>query len=313
MKPELLMMGKMMPHVSEALGRSYQVHRYWEAADKAAFLEGTAPGVRGVATNGRIGLEGELMAALPKLEIVAVFGVGLDAVDLAQARARGIAVTTTPDVLTADVAEMALALMLAVSRRIAEYDNFVRSGEWPLRGEPALARRVSGKRAGILGLGRVGRALAKRLVAMDMEVAYLDVSHTSAPPYRAVGGLKELAGGSDYLIVTAAGGEDTRKLVNAEVLAAMPSDSYLINVSRGSIVDEEALVEALLQGRLAGAGLDVFYNEPHPHPALLAMPNVVVQPHMASGTVEARRAMGDLVIGNLAAHFAGKPLLTPVG
>lgn len=312
MKPDVLMMGKLMPHVMEALEGAYQTHRYWEAPDKAALLAEIGPRIRGVATTGSIGLRGEVMAALPSLEVVAVYGVGLDAVDLVQAKARDISVTTTPDVLTADVADMAVALLLAVSRRIVPYDAYVRAGEWPQKGEPALTRKASGKRAGVLGMGRVGRAVAQRLAAMDMDIAYLDVFQDPALPYRPANSLLELAAHCDYLIVTAAGGEATRKLVNAEVFAAMPNDAFLINVSRGSVVDEEALVEALKSGQLAGAGLDVFYSEPNPHPELLKMVNVVLQPHMASGTLETRRAMGDLVIGNLEAHFAGKPLLTPL-
>lgn len=311
MKPEVLMIGKLMPQVIQALEEAYTAYRYWEAADKAALLAEVGPRIRGVATTGSQGLRAELMAALPKLEIVAVYGVGLDAVDLAQARARGIPVTTTPDVLTADVADMALALMLAVSRRIVLYDQYVRSGEWQ-QGEPPLTRKVSGKKAGILGMGRVGRALAKRLAAMDMEIAYLDVYPDPNLPYRPADSLLELAQHSDYLIVTAAGGEGTRKLVNAEVFSAMGAEAFLINVARGSIVDEEALVEALQKGQIAGAGLDVFANEPNLPEALKAMPKVVLQPHMASGTLETRWAMGDLVIQNLAAHFAGQPLLTPV-
>ncbi len=312
MKPEVLMMGKMMPHVMEALEGAYQIHRYWETPDKAALLAQVGPAIRGVATNGAIGLKGELMSALPGLEVIAVYGVGLDAVDLVQAKSRGIPVTTTPDVLTADVADMAVALMLAVSRRIVQYDGYVRAGSWAQKGDPPLTRKVSEKRAGILGMGRVGRALAKRLGAMDMQISYLDVFQDPALPYRAVSNLQELAASNDYLIVTAAGGDGTRRMVNAEIFAAMPPDSFLINVSRGSIVDEEALVEALQQGTIAGAGLDVFYSEPNPLSALLQMPNVVLQPHMASGTLETRRAMGDLVIGNLKAHFSGQPLLTPV-
>lgn len=312
MKPEILMMGKMMPHVMEALETSYHVHRYWETPDKAVLLSSIAPRVRAVATNGGIGLRGELMAALPKLELVAVYGVGLDAVDLVQAKERGIFVTTTPDVLTDDVADMALALMLAVSRQIVQYDAYVRSGEWSKKGEPTLTRKVSGKQVGILGMGRVGRALATRLSALSMKIAYLDIYRDIALTHEPIDTLIALAAMSDYLIVTAAGGAQTHKIVNTEVFAAMKPESYLINVSRGSIVDEQALVEALQSGKIAGAGLDVFYSEPNPNPALFTMPNVVLQPHMASGTLESRHAMGDLVIRNLEAHFAGKPLLTPL-
>jgi hydroxypyruvate reductase len=309
-KPEILMIGPMMPQVMTRLESSYQVHRYWEAADKAEFLAQCA-NVRGIATTGSLGASGEIISALPKLELICVYGVGVDAVDLAQAKTRGIPVTTTPDVLTADVADMALALLLAVSRNILPYDAYVRSGDWPNKGEPPLTRTLNGKRAGILGFGRVGKAVAKRLTAMDMTVSYLDPSPEPSMPYRTATTLVDLAKDSDVLIVTAAGGEKTRKLVNEKVLEALGNNGILINVSRGSIVDEDALVRALQNGKIAGAGLDVFANEPKVPEALTTMTNVVLQPHMASGTLETRTAMGELVIGNLEAHFAGQPLLTP--
>lgn len=311
MQPEILMVGPMLPQTMQSLEQTYTVHRLWEAPDKPALLAQVGPRIRGIATTGSVGARTEIMAALPRLEVIAVFGVGVDAVDLAQARARGIALSTTPEVLTEDVADLALALMLAVSRRIVQYDAYVRSGQWPKSGEPPLTHKVSRKKAGILGLGRVGKALAQRLAALDMEVSYYDLNPAPHLPYRQAASPLELAQHSDYFIVTAAGGAATRKLVNQEILQAIGPQGYLVNVSRGSIVDEEALVAALKSGALAGAGLDVFASEPHPDPALLEMENVVLQPHMASGTLETRTAMGQLVLANLAAHFAGKPLLTP--
>jgi hydroxypyruvate reductase len=190
-------------------------------------------------------------------------------------------------------------------------DRYVRNLEWPAKGEMPLTRRVSGRRAGIVGLGRVGKALAKRLTAFDMQIAYTDISAQPEQPFSFVSSLKDLAAQSDFLIVTAAGGPASRKMVNAEILAALGSDGILINVSRGSIVDEDDLVTALEAGTLGGAGLDVFQNEPHVPNALFKFENVVLMPHHSSGTIESRSAMGELVVQNINAHFAGQPLPTP--
>ncbi len=311
MKPEILMIAPMMPSVMQACEQAYTVHRLWEAPDRGAFLERVAESVRGIATNGSVGASGELIDALPKLELIACYGVGVDAIDLARAKARGVPVTTTPDVLTADVADMAVALILATTRRIVRGDRYVRSLEWPAKGEMPLTRRVTGKRVGIVGLGRVGKALAKRLTAFDMIVSYTDVKSQPDQPYTFNPDLIALASDNDFLVVTAAGGPASRKMVNQVVLEALGPHGTLINVSRGSILDEDALVWALQDGKLGAAGLDVFANEPHVPQALFSMDNVVLMPHHSSGTVESRTAMGELVIGNLEAHFTGKPLLTP--
>jgi D-3-phosphoglycerate dehydrogenase len=310
MNPEILMIAPMMPRVMDALEHAYTVHRLWEASDSVEFVARVATNIRGVATNGSVGISGELIDALPNLEIIACYGVGVDAIDLAKAKTRGIPVTTTPDVLTVDVADMAVGLMIATSRRLIRGDKYVRNLEWGQKGEMPLTTRVTGKKAGIVGLGRVGKALAKRLTAFDMQISYTDVAAQADQAFTFVADLTELARLSDFLIVTAAGGTASRKMVNQTVLEALGSKGTLINVSRGSIVDEEALVRALESGALGAAGLDVFFNEPNVPEALFKLENVVLMPHHSSGTVESRTAMGDLVIGNLEAHFLGKQLLT---
>lgn len=311
MKPEILMIAPMMPSVMRACEQAYTVHRLWEAADRDVFVQLVAPTVRGIATNGSVGASGELIDALPKLELIACYGVGVDAIDLVRAKARGVPVTTTPDVLTADVADMALGLILATSRRIVRGDRYVRSLEWPQKGEMPLTRRVTGKRVGIVGLGRVGKVLARRLMALDMTVSYTDVHPQTDQPHSFVPDLMTLAGDNDFLVITAAGGPASRNMVNQSVLKALGPDGTLINVSRGSIVDEDALVRALQDGTLGAAGLDVFASEPHVPEALFEMDNVVLMPHHSSGTIEARSAMGELVVRNLEAHFTGMPLPTP--
>ena len=310
--PELLITAPMMPFVMEALEQGFVTHRLWKQADRAEYLRAHGTNIRGVATNGGVGLKPEVMAALPKLEVVAIYGVGLDAIDLTECARRSIVVSSTPGVLTNDVADQGLALLLAVARRVAYGDRYVRAGEWAKAGEMLLTTRLGGKKAGIVGLGRVGQAMARRLVALDMTVLYTDRSPNPELPYRHVPGLLELAAQVDVLIVAAAGGEGTRAIVNAAVLEALGAGGILINVSRGSIVDEGALVAALQAGKLGGAGLDVFASEPNVPPELLGMDQVVLAPHAASGTRESRREMGELVLANLSAHFAGGPLPTPV-
>jgi lactate dehydrogenase-like 2-hydroxyacid dehydrogenase len=232
-------------------------------------------------------------------------------VDLNRARARSIRVTTTPGVLTDDVADMAFGLLLAVSRQLCIGDRFVRDGKWPTQTLP-LASKVSGKRLGILGLGRVGRAIARRAEGFDMPIAYTDISPISDVPYRFVANLRDLAVHSEVLIIAASGGPESRGIVDASVLDALGRDGILVNVARGSVVDQPALVAALRERRLGGAGLDVFADEPHVPEALWSLDNVVLQPHQASATVETRLAMGEMGLANLAAHFAGKPLPSAV-
>ncbi|AYQ37283.1 D-2-hydroxyacid dehydrogenase [Burkholderia aenigmatica] len=310
-RPELLMTGPYQPWDDTWLSAGYDVHRLWEAADRAAFIAEHGAGVRAIATRGDLGANAELIAALPKLEIIACYGVGTDAIDLAAARARGIRVTNTPDVLTGDVADLGVGLALAMMRRIGAGDAYVRSGAWR-DGDMPLVTRLYGKRVGVVGFGRIGTTLARRLSGFDVELGYFDVAPREDSPHRFFGDLAALASWCDLLIVTLAGGPTTRHLVDAAVLDALGPQGYLVNVSRGTTVDEPALLDALERGAIAGAALDVFWNEPNIDPRFLALPNVLLQPHHASGTIETRQAMGWLVRDNLAAHFAGAPLVTPV-
>jgi len=309
-KPELVMVGPMMPHVMEALDGDFTVHRLWEAADREALLKQVGAKVRAVATSGHLGASPALMDALPKLEIIGCYGVGVDAIDLKHAAGRGIIVTNTPDVLNDDVANMAIALLLATSREIVNGDRYVRAGKW-LKGAMHLTRAVRGRTLGILGLGRIGKDIARKAEVFGMEIAYHGRGKQDVP-YRFYPDLVAMARDSDYLVAICPGGPATDKIVNRAVLDALGPQGVFINVARGSVVDEPALVAALQEGRLGGAGLDVFAQEPKVPEALLTMENVVLQPHAASATHETRRAMGDLVVENLRAHFAGKPVLTPV-
>jgi lactate dehydrogenase-like 2-hydroxyacid dehydrogenase len=251
------------------------------------------------------------LRSFPSSEIVSVFGVGYDGVDVAAARERGIAVTHTPNVLNDEVADLAMALVLAVSRRLVEADRYVRSGAWA-GGPMPLARKVSGARMGIVGLGRIGMAIAKRAAAFGMSIAYTSRNARPEAPYPYFASAEALAREVDFLVVITPGGAATRKLIDAKVLAALGKKGYLVNVARGSVVDEQALVSALRDGTIAGAGLDVFESEPNVPGELLALDNVVLTPHVGSATWQTRQAMADLAFGNLTAHFAGKPLLSPV-
>ena len=311
MKPAIVLNQKMMPSLEAELERAYAVHRIAGRSDLAAVPDAVRGSIRAIVTGGSTGAAPELLEALPALEIVAVNGVGTDAVDLAHAKARGVRVTNTPDVLTDDVADMALALILATLRRICVGDRLVRAGAWGTSAIP-LATKFTGKRVGILGLGRIGRAIAKRATGFDAVIAYTDQRGFDDVLYRFEPSLVALARDSDILVVAAAGGPASQKLVNREVLDAVGPDGILVNVARGSVVDEAALVEALCDGRLGGAGLDVFEQEPQVPEALYGMEQVVLQPHQASATRETREAMGRIVLENLAAQFAGRPPPTAV-
>jgi lactate dehydrogenase-like 2-hydroxyacid dehydrogenase len=272
-----------------------------------------APRVRAAVTNGIAGMKGDLIEALPALEIIGVFGVGVDAVDLAVAKAKGVRVTNTPDVLTEGVAELGIALLLAVARRIPQNDRYLRAGRWPKEGDPALASSLAGRRLGIVGLGRIGRRLAELAQAFGMEIRYGGPRRKDDVSWRYYGDLVALARDVDVLMLACKGGPETAGLIGREVIDALGPEGWLINIARGSVVDEPALVEALASGRLGAAGLDVFAREPEVPEALLGLDNVVLQPHQGSASEETRAAMGRLVLANLEAHFAGKPLLTPVG
>jgi lactate dehydrogenase-like 2-hydroxyacid dehydrogenase len=309
-RPEVLVVAKLWPPMMEALHGAFTVHDRIDQTDAAAFAV-AAPRIRAIAASGESKVTRELIGKLPALEIVSVFGVGYDGVDVAAARERGIHVTHTPNVLNDEVADLAIGLMLAVARRIPQADRYVREGRWPA-GPAPLARKVSGARLGIVGLGRIGKAIAKRAEAFDMSIAYTSRSAKADSPYRFLPTPAALAAEVDFLVVITPGGAGTRKLIDAEVLEALGPEGYLVNVARGSVVDETALIAALQRGAIAGAGLDVFENEPNVPEALRALDNVVLTPHIGSATWQTRHAMSDLAFGNLEAHFGGRPLLSPV-
>lgn len=309
-KPEVLVVAKFWPPYRADLDATYAVHDRLHQTDPAAFAR-IAPNIRAIAAGGESTVSRDLIAQLPALEMISVFGVGYDGIDVKAAHERGIPVTNTPDVLTDDVADMGMALLLSVSRGVPQADKYLRAGQWP-DGPFKLGRKVSGARLGIVGLGRIGQAIATRAEGFGMSIAYTTRTEKPTSAYRYFPTAEALAAEVDFLMVITPGGAATRKLIDAKVLKALGSKGYLINVARGSVCDEQAVVEALQNGTIAGAALDVFEAEPQVPAALIAMDNVVLTPHMASGTWQTRRAMADLAFGNLQAHFAGKALLTPV-
>ena len=304
MKPDVLQLKALSPQLEAGLEATYTVHRPYRAADPNALIDEVAGKVRAVVTGGDLGVPAELWDRLPALELVAVHGVGLDKVDLDVAAALGVTVTTTPGVLTQDVAELAIGLWLSLSRRMVAADRYVREGRWPKGERLPLARRASGRKVGILGLGQIGKAIARMAEPFGGEIAYHNRRPADDAPYAYHASPLELAQAVDVLFLVTPGGAGSPPLVDAAVLKALGPDGLLINVARGSVVDEAALVAALADGTIAGAGLDVFEDEPNVPEALWSMDNVVLQPHRGSATQEARSAMAALVLENLARHFA---------
>jgi lactate dehydrogenase-like 2-hydroxyacid dehydrogenase len=308
MPVDILITAPLPPFLYDPLKAAYRCHDYHQTGDKQALLAAQGAAIRGLVQGGGTVTATKLLDGLPKLEIISVFGVGYDGVPTAYCRQRGIKVTNTPDVLTDDVADVALALVLMTGRGFVRLNRFVQAGRWE-KGSPELTTKLSGRKVGILGLGRIGKAIAERVAAMGMKVAY-----TGRKPqdvgYEYIADLKALAAAVDFLIVACPGGEATRNIVNADVLAALGKKGTLINIARGSIVDEPALVAALEAGTIKAAGLDVFADEPHIPAALTTMDNVVLLPHVGSATRETRQAMGDLCKANLDAWFADKKVLT---
>jgi lactate dehydrogenase-like 2-hydroxyacid dehydrogenase len=313
-RPELLTVAKLPPFLMEPLHSAFTVHdRVHESLldnDTAGFAK-AASRIRAICGSGESKVGAALIAQLPALEIVSIMGVGYDGVDVAAAKARGVVVTHTPDVLNDDVADLAIALALDVARRIPQADRHVREGRWP-QGNMPLATKMSGARMGLVGMGRIGQAIAHRALAFGMSIAYTARSAKPALPYAFHATPAALATASDFLVVITPGGAGTRKLIDASVLQALGPKGYLVNVARGSVVDEAALIDALRHGTIAGAALDVFENEPHVPDALRAMDNVVLTPHIGSATQATRQAMADRAFANLQAHFAGAPLPSPV-
>ncbi|KAA2315008.1 2-hydroxyacid dehydrogenase [Pseudooceanicola sediminis] len=310
--PDLLVLSMIRPDQMRQLEAAYTVHRLDLAEDPVAFLAEVAPRIRAAVTTGGRGITADEVAALPALEIVATSSVGTDKIDLGACAARGIHVTNTPDVLTDDVADIALGLILMTRRRLVEGHAYVASGAWAQEGPFALTSALKGKKVGILGLGRIGQAIAARCLPFGMRVGYCARSEKPVD-FEFMPSPQALAEWSDIFVIATPGGAQTEALVSKEVIEAIGPRGTLINIARGSVVDEAAMIAALQDGRLGSAGLDVFAREPEADKALTSLHNVALSPHHASGTVETRDAMAQLVVDNLAAHFAGAPLLTPVG
>jgi hydroxypyruvate reductase len=311
MKPEIILTAKGHAGTMAALQSEFTAHNLFEASNKDSFLQECAARVRGLATFGPMPVDGKLMDALPKLEIISNFGVGVDAINLADARQRNIIVTNTPDVLNECVADTALALIVNTLRKLPQSEKYLRAGNWASRGPYPLTTSLGGKVLGVLGLGRIGEAVAKRAMACGMTIRYHNRNKKDVPyPYDP--DAVTLAKNSDVLMVVTPGGSETARLVNEKVLQALGPDGYLVNIARGSVVDEPVLLRYLQEKKIAGAGLDVFADEPRVPPEFFTLDNAVLFPHVASATVETRKAMGDLQIENLRRHFAGKPVLTRV-
>ncbi|MFE0750916.1 2-hydroxyacid dehydrogenase [Gordonia sp. NPDC058843] len=309
----ILRVGPLKPSLEERLAETYGAERLPDDdEERTSFLARNADAVTAVVTSGRTGVDAGLMAALPNLGAIVHFGVGYDTTDVDRATELGIGVSNTPDVLTDCVADTAVGLLLDTMRGLSAADRFVRAGRWPDEGNVPLTRKVSGTDVGILGLGRIGSAIAHRLDAFGCRISYHNRRPVTGSTYRYAASPAELAAEADVLIVAAAGGANTRHLVDREVLEALGPDGFLINVARGSVVDEDSLVDLLRQGHLAGAGLDVFAREPRVPEELLSMDNVVLLPHLGSGTVETRAAMEELTLENLESFLRTGDLTTPV-
>jgi len=306
----ILQIGPLTERFNRGLAAEHEVLRFWEeGADE--LVNQHAQRIDVVVTSGRFGCTAELIERLPNLQAIISFGVGYDAIDVAAARARNIPVSNTPDVLNDCVADLAFGLIIDSARQMSRADRFVRAGEWPSGGLP-LAKQVSGKRLGIVGMGRIGETVAKRSSGFDMQVRYHNRRPVEGSAYGYESNLVQLAQWSDFLVLTCPGGESTRNLINRDVLEALGSKGILINVARGSVVDEPALIEALTEGRLGGAGLDVYAQEPNVPQALIDLPNVVLLPHIGSATEETRLAMEELLLANLRAFLERGELLTAV-
>ena len=311
MKLRVLQKGRLLPTMEKALEEEFAAHMLANESDPDAFLKHHGGEFVALVTSARYGADAAMMAAMPSLKAICSFGVGYDSIDIDEAKRRGIAVSNTPDVLNDCVADIAFGLLIDVARGISASDRFVRRGAW-LKGAYPLQTRVSGMRLGILGLGRIGRVIAKRAIGFDMEIRYHNRHSVADTEFIHESSLITLAQWADFLVVASAGGAETQHLVSADVLAALGPKGYLINISRGSVVDESALVDALVNKRIGGAGLDVFDDEPNVPDALFALDNVVLLPHIASGTHETRQAMADLTLANLREFLSSGKVLTAV-
>ena len=312
-KADVLLIGPAKPLIVDSLSGPFRLHRLAEAEDRDAFFNGLAPRVRAIASSGPPAkIDGALMARLPRLEIVSSFGVGYDHVDAKWAGQHGITVTNTPDVLNEEVADTALGLLLCTVREFPQAERYVRAGKWLQANYPLSKATLRDRTVGMVGMGRIGKAIARRLEAFGVPVVYHCRNPLSGEPYRYYPKLVEMAREVDVLMVIIPGGLETKNLINAEVLEALGPNGILINMARGSVVDEKALIDALKGKKILSAGLDVFVNEPEVPKELLEMDHIVLFPHLGSASVHTRRAMEQLVVDNLLAWNAGKPPLTPV-
>ena len=301
-RPRILQNGPQLPELEKQLGEHFDVHALHQESDRDAFLAANGASFVGIVTSARYGANAALIDALPNLRVISSFGVGLDTIAVDRAKARGIQIGYTPDVLNDCVADTAFALLIDAARRFSESDRYLRAGKWAKAPFP-VSTKVSGKRLGILGLGRIGKVVAKRASGFDMEVRYHNRRKDPTVSYTYMETLKGLAEWADFLVVVSAGGPETRHLVSAEILAALGPKGFVINVARGSVIDQDALIRALQDGTIAGAGLDVYDNEPNISEVLFGLDNAVLLPHLASGTHETRAAMAALTFDNLAEFF----------
>ena len=309
MTKDVLIPNKMLASVEEALDETYTVHKLYEADNPDAMLAENSNRIGVIASSA--GASRDLIEKLPNLKLVSHFGVGYDPVDVEACKEHNIRVTNTPDVLNDAVAECTLGLMLALCRKIPQADRFVREGRWEDGGYP-LTAELTGTTAGILGLGRIGKEVARRLQAMKMQVVYHGRSEQVHEPYPYYSNLQEMAKACDWLVIIIPGSVSTQKIVDAKVIAALGPEGALVNVARGAVVDQDAMIAALQNGTLGGAALDVFADEPHVPESLRELDNVVLSPHQGSATHKTRWGMGDLVVRNIHAHMKGEPLISPV-
>ena len=311
MKPKVLLIWSLMEWMLDVIHEQYDAVHWWELEDREKFLAESGADIRAVVTGAHIGADRPLMESLPNLEIITSYGVGFDTIDIQAAKERNVIVTNTPDVLTDDVADLAIGMLVCLFRGIHQGDRYIREGRW-LKGPMPLMRAVKGSRLGIVGLGRIGRAIARRAEPMGMQIAYTDVMAMEDVSWPRYPDVKTLAENSDILCLSCNATPENKHLANAEILEALGPQGVVVNPARGSLVDEQALIQALEQNKIWGAALDVFENEPNVPEGLLKHPRVLVQPHVGSATEATRRAMGELVLENLRRYFAGEKLLTPV-
>jgi lactate dehydrogenase-like 2-hydroxyacid dehydrogenase len=310
-KTDLLMAGPMMPMIEEQLDQNFTVHRLHKAGDRDKFLAEVSGKVRAIATTPAVRIDGALMRKLPHLEMIGAFGVGYDSIDAKWAGENGIVVSNTPDVLNEEVADTALGLLLATVRQLPQSDRYVRDGKWKEKPFP-LTATLQDRTVGVVGMGRIGKAIAKRLEAFNMPVVYHSRNKAAGVAYKHYPDLVAMARDVDVIIVITPGGPTTKHLVNKQVLEALGPNGIVINVARGSVIDEKALIEALRDKKILSAGLDVFEDEPNVPQELIKMDHVVLFPHVGSASVHCRNLMGQLVVDNLLSWAAGKGPLTPV-